>query len=184
MGKKIFRRGKAQFILVVLGGIIILSGITTLLLFAAGITIGPYFEVGMNDIYKEVAFEEAIGSVAFTVFYPRYLPSGMPPYKVALLTRPEPNSKVAFFTPKFPGVKPGPLKGLVIMESLKDLPLAGQEETFILNSTIAKIFSFAPHQSGWRIIFSKDGTNIEISWFGKEANKEELIKVAKSMGSN
>lgn len=141
----------------------------------------PYFEVGMGEIYKEVTLEEAKKAVAFEVFRPSYLPPNMSSYKIAIRTKPKNNSEVVFFTPEFPGAKPGPLEGLVISQSLTqelEKSLKTQARTLKVDSTKILFFSLKP-QDGWGIFFKKNGTQIYAYWFGKKANKKELLKIGK-----
>ena len=143
----------------------------------------PYFSVGMGYIYKETIIEDAQKSVNFKIFQPFYRPLGKPVYRVAINVEPKAiaNSEVYFFTPEFLGAKPGPLSGLLIKQSLteeKELP----ENTvkLIIDSTEVSFFSLSP-QDGFGFYFKKEGTNIVGSWFGKDANQSELLKVAASI---
>lgn len=147
----------------------------------------PYFSVGMGYIYKETTIEDAQKSVNFKVFQPLYRPSAKPIYRVAINVEPKSmaNSEVYFFTPRFPGTEPGaePIGGLLIKESLTEEELPENSTKSIVSGTEVSIFSLSP-QDGWGFYFKKEGTNITGSWFGKDANQPELLKVAESIWKN
>ena len=143
----------------------------------------PYFAVGMGYIYKETTMKEAQQSVNFKVFQPLSRPLDKPIYRVAINVKPKAiaNSEVYFFTPEFPGAKPGPLGGLLIKESLtEEKELLESSTKSMINGTEVTIFSLSP-QDGLGFYFKKEGTNIVGSWFSGEANQSELLKIAESI---
>lgn len=147
----------------------------------------PYFSVGMGYIYKETTIEEAQKLVNFKVFQPLYRPSAMPIYRVAINVEPKSmaNSEIYFFTPIFPGTEPGtePIGGLLIKQSLAKEELPENAIKSIVSGIEISIFSSSP-QKGWGFYFKKEGTGIVGSWFGKDANKSEFLKIAKSIISS
>ncbi|MEK7130658.1 MAG: hypothetical protein AAB793_03320 [Patescibacteria group bacterium] len=147
----------------------------------------PYFSVGMGYIYKETTMEEAQRLVNFKIFQPLYRPFGKPIYRVAINVKPKSaaNSEVYFFTPRFPGTEPGtePIGGLLIKQSLAEEELPENAIKSIISGMDVSIFPLSP-QDGWGFYFKKEGTNIVGSWFGKDADQLELLKIAESITSS
>lgn len=146
----------------------------------------PYFEVSMGEIYKEVSFSQAQEKAGFKIFRPVYLPPNLPSYRVAIKTKPTRTKEVAFYTPDFPGSKPGPLKGLLIRESPALEPernIASRSKKIKINSAVALIFPLKPAK-GWGFYLKRNGTGIKASWFGAEANPDELEKLARFFFAN
>lgn len=145
----------------------------------------PYFEYSMGEIFKEVSLEEAKSQVDFDVYEPKYVPAGMPPYKVAIRIKPESETpEIDFYTPEFPGAKAGPppIKGIRIGET--SLPQKESSETekrklFIKNIPVEVESSNINDYLG--ISFKIKDTNLWIGSLGNTASETELVKIAESM---
>lgn len=149
----------------------------------------PYFEYSMGEIFKEVSLEEAKNQMNFTVYEPKYIPKDMPMYKTAVRIKPENETpEINFYTPEFPGVKPGPLEGLRISQTTidEDSDHSSERRIELKNGTVGWISSnsYDYKNENYKYIgisFEINNTNIWVGWFGKEVDQSEVMRVAESM---
>lgn len=149
----------------------------------------PYFEYSMGEIFKEVSLEEAKNQMNFTVYEPEYIPKNMPTYKTAVRVKPENETpEINFYTPEFPGVKPGPSEGLRISQTTIDEnnDHSSERKIELKNGTVGWLNSnsYDYKNENYKYIgisFKINNVNIWVGWFGKKVDQNEVIQVAESM---
>lgn len=137
--------------------------------------------------YQEIRRAEILKWVDFKPSMPTYWPKEMEPYKVAIRTSPEPKA-VVFFWPLIPQqrgdrtpalmVEEEPAPRLDISKTVENFPPTLTINTIKLSTGKAIIYK---HEPGWGLFFQKEGKAISINWYGEDANKSELIKIAEGL---